>query len=230
MRVEKYTQLSRPGGSSGKSSLCLEYHSFWTSLRIFQASRYRQWAVVLSSSGYLLSSTVLPNLQSYVFLWTTYHGGTFSWGASYSWQVAQVVPYWAQVSVGILAVILSCVITLAILLALQKTGLLSDPVGIASLVQLVLTESPTDLGFNDDDHVQSSWNIRSHVNPQVFKIQPVNGHLSLSLIRPITNGNQTAQAATAPTSTNANKWSGFQVVYHCKESLSDSLDINKANL
>lgn len=92
-RLERYRQLSRDNGCRGTGSVCLNYHCFWSPLSVLQALRYRQWAVVCSSTGYVLSAVAVPNLQSYVFYWETYLGGTMPWGGQWSWQKGQVSPY-----------------------------------------------------------------------------------------------------------------------------------------
>jgi hypothetical protein len=40
-RVGKYHQLAKPTGSLGKSSVCVDYHCFWSPLAILQALRFR---------------------------------------------------------------------------------------------------------------------------------------------------------------------------------------------
>jgi len=74
-RVEKYYQLSISTGFLGKSSISLDYHFFRSPLATSQALRFWQWAVAVSSTGYVLALIAVPNIQNYVFNWVVYAGG-----------------------------------------------------------------------------------------------------------------------------------------------------------
>lgn len=147
-RLEKYRQLPRNGGCTGRGSVCLNYHCFWSPFATIQALRYRQWTVVFSSSAYVLSFIAVPNIQSYVFYWESYSGGTMPWGGQWAWQTFQVNSYWAHVLVGVLTLILFCNISIIVILSLGKTGLDKDPRGIADAVELVLDASVSSYGLD----------------------------------------------------------------------------------
>ena len=169
-RLEKYRQLSRASGCHGTASICLDYHCFWSPFSIFQALRYRQWAVVCSSTGYVLSLLVVPNLQSYVFYWATYSGGTLAWGGRYSWQTGQVDPYWSKVLLGVLSLNLLCAVSIILILALQPTGIVEDQIGIASVTALVLDANPSDFGLDSGDATNSWTDILIKLSAKHFSI------------------------------------------------------------
>lgn len=66
-RIEPFYQTSRAGGVLARSTIFSEYISLPSFLSPFQAMRWRQWAVVLSSSIYTLVGTVTPVLQAQMF-------------------------------------------------------------------------------------------------------------------------------------------------------------------
>ena len=201
-RLEKYRQLSHVNGCLGAASICLDYHYFWSPFSIVQALRYRQWAVACSSVGYVLSLLVVPNLQSYVFFWATYSGGTLAWGGRYSWQTGHVDPYWSKVLLSVLSLNLLCAVSLILILTLQPTGIAEDQIGIANVTALVLDANPSDFGLDSDDATEPLGNILAKLSPKQFSIsqqrkllmhdsratpqmanQPANGKLAKILIQ-----------------------------------------------
>lgn len=167
-RLEKYRQLSRNGGCTGRGSVCLNYHCFWSPFTIIQALRYRQWTVVFSSSAYVLSFIAVPNIQSYVFYWESYSGGTMPWGGQWAWQTFQVNSYWANVLVGVLTLILFCNISIIVILGLGKTGLDKDPRGIADAVELVLDAGVSGYGLDTVGGNQTIATVFRKWSDQIF--------------------------------------------------------------
>ncbi|KAJ5988214.1 hypothetical protein N7481_003424 [Penicillium waksmanii] len=66
-RIELFYQTSRTGGALARSTIFSEYISLPSFLSPFQAMRWCQWAVVLSSWIYTLVGTVTPVLQAQMF-------------------------------------------------------------------------------------------------------------------------------------------------------------------
>jgi hypothetical protein len=170
-RIEKFHQLTSPNGSSGKSSICLDYHCFWTPMAIIQAIRFRQWTVVFSSIGCVVAVIAVPNIQNYVFNWAVYAGGDLYWGGIYSWQVGYVDPYWAKVMISVLAVDLVCILGVIVLVHCRQSGLEEDPKGIISWVKLtvdICNESA--FGLESDDSFAKSSEIYSKLKHKRFQI------------------------------------------------------------
>lgn len=177
-RLEKYRQLdARSGnGTTAAQSLCLNYHSFWSPLAIIQALRYKQWSVALSSTGLVLSSIVLPNLQNYVLTWDVYCGQSLPWGAQDCVQLAYADEYWSKCLIGALAATLACALGLLWSLAKCPMGLKEDPRGLEFVVALTAFPDNRDLTDLQNDFVKdhSSGKV---VNPRlsVLKIEGLEG-------------------------------------------------------
>ncbi|MCJ1394522.1 hypothetical protein MMC18_007401 [Xylographa bjoerkii] len=169
-RLEKYRQLSRPGGCRGDGSICLDYHCFWIPLSVFQALRHRQWVVVYSSTGYVLSLIAIPNLQSYVFYWANYSGGTLSWGGQYSWQVGLVDQYWSGVLVGVLSINMLCVVGIMLVLTFRNSEITRNPIGISNIAELVSNACLADFNLDSDDELASLTNILEKLRDRKFSI------------------------------------------------------------
>lgn len=136
-RLDPYYRLSKPGGTSGKRSLSLNYHSFWAPLSIWQAVVYGHWTVFVSSLGSVLGTIAVPVLANFVFSWSLCSGATLEDDRQYSWQVALVDPYWTMILVGVMGVNLVCAVVLLIVLPRRDTGLKRDIRGIAGVLSLI---------------------------------------------------------------------------------------------
>ena len=171
-RVEVYYQLSLKGGCLGEKSLSLNYHCFWSPLSILQALRFRQPAVVLSSTGYTLALIAMPNIQNYVFAWKVYSGGNLDWGGTYSWQVGYIDPYWTAISIGVLSANLICIVALAIILQFRVSGLREDPLGVITMVKLISENQRgfAEFGLEDKDAFESLETITSKLDFRRFEI------------------------------------------------------------
>lgn len=180
-RIEKYRQLSLPEGCKGKSSLCLDYHSFWAPLSIFQGVRYQQWTVAFSSTGFVLASIVVPNIQNYVFQWVLYSGATLPWGGTFSWQVGLVDPYWSRVLVAILAMNFACLVGIMVVTVTEGTGLSEDMLGLAGHAGLILDKAPSDLGFEITDEEATFSEVCTKLFEQRFHLSEENGFSTLNV-------------------------------------------------
>jgi hypothetical protein len=170
-RIEKYHHLFSPNGSPGASSICLDYHFFWTPIAIVQAVRCRQWAVVLSSTGCVVAVIAVPNIQNYVFNWVIYSGGDLNWGGIYSWQVGLVDPYWAKVLISAVAIDLVCILSLMVLLHRRQTGLQDDPRGIITWVKFTLDSGDeSDFGLQHFDSFADSCEIYAKLKDKRFQV------------------------------------------------------------
>jgi hypothetical protein len=170
-RIEKYYLLTSPGGASGKDTICLDYHSFWSPLAIVQVLMFRQWTVALSSTGSTVAVIAVPNIQNYIFNWVIYSGGRLNWGGVYSWQVGVVDPYWANVLTGVLCVDLLCLVGLVSLLHRRRSGLQQDPRGIITWVQVTLSSGGESIfGLEPADSFAPESQIYSKVKNKRLQI------------------------------------------------------------
>lgn len=199
-RIDKYSRLSSQDGCTGISSLCLNYHSFWTPLSILQAIRYQHWTVALSSTGSVLASVVIPVIQNYVFMWKLYSGGSLAWPDTYSWQVAMADPFWSKVLASLLSVTLLCSFGLFVLIPGQKTGLIEDPRGIASTHELILTKKHTSLKFDKDADRQTFSDLCSDLGPSRFCLRRRTNvdHMTLEILNPSNPMSQPRNANCLP--------------------------------
>ncbi|KAI9713290.1 MAG: hypothetical protein M1828_001463 [Chrysothrix sp. TS-e1954] len=125
-RLEPYYQLSKPTGATAAESLNIDYLTFWSYLIPFKAMRYRQWAVASSSLATLLSSALVPVLQS---------ASLNMIRSPKNLKEIVVSPVWSR----LMEATLLLVAILGIFLIFQlrrKSGLLSDPKGIAGIAAM----------------------------------------------------------------------------------------------
>lgn len=141
-RLEKFRQLAKRGGSTAAQSLSLNYHSFWAPLAIFQALKYRQYSVVLSSTGLVVSGIVIPNLQNYVLSWDVYCGQALFWGGQDCVQLAYADEYWSKYLIGALTVTLACALGLVWSLRKWPMDLVEDPRGLEFIVAMTAFQDP----------------------------------------------------------------------------------------
>ena len=175
-RREILRQLSRPEGCKGISSVCLDYHCFWAPFAVLQAIRHRQWAVVSSSIGNNVALLAIPNIQNYVFAWTTFSGGYFDWGAEYSWQMGLLDPYWTKVLLGVLAINLVCALSLFPISKSSGFEVTTEPNGLMTLVELVRNKVPASFGLDRSHETAPSNGIVSVLRNRYFQIVEENGH------------------------------------------------------
>lgn len=127
-RLEPYYQMSKSSGAIASESLNMDYLTFWSYLIPFKAVRHRQWAVVCSSLATILSSALIPVLFSAALNMDPDRTERKPDTRKY----VRMDPVWSR----ILETALLIVAIAGILLLLQlrrKSGLVSDPKGIAGI-------------------------------------------------------------------------------------------------
>ncbi len=153
-RLEPYYQLSQTQGAPASASLNLDHLTMFQYFVPFKAFRLRQWAVFFSTTGNIIASVVAPALQnpSLQFSKNSSPGcseepSNCPEGQERYW--VRVPPGWSRAvsaSYGVVAVI-----TIFLLIQLRrKSGLLSDPKGIAGIASMA-TKSHILRDFNGLD-------------------------------------------------------------------------------
>lgn len=133
-RLEPYYQLSRPMGSTAAESLNLDHLSLWSYLVPFKAFRLRQWAVFCSAVGNLLTTSVCPSLQnpSIRFDKNCEPGDCPDGRPPFS---VRIDPGWSRVLTSFL--VITAILGMVLFVQLRrKSGLLSDPKGIAGIAAM----------------------------------------------------------------------------------------------
>ncbi|KAF7509946.1 hypothetical protein GJ744_007260 [Endocarpon pusillum] len=141
-RLEPYYQLSKPLGSTAAESLNLDHLSLWSYLVPFKAFRLRQWAVFCSAVGNLLTTSVCPSLQnpSIRFDPNCEPGDCPACepGVCADGQRAfsvRIDPGWSRVLT--LFLVITAILGMVLFVQLRrKSGLLSDPKGIAGIAAM----------------------------------------------------------------------------------------------
>lgn len=139
-RLEPYYQLSQTSGAQASASLNLDHLTMFQYFVPFKAFRLRQWAVFFSTTGNIIASVVAPALQnpSLQFYENTTNGCNDDVrrcpeGQDRYW--VRIQPAWSRAlsaSYGVLAII-----TIILIIQLRrKSGLLSDPKGIAGIASM----------------------------------------------------------------------------------------------
>lgn len=170
--------MARPDGCAADKSLCFDYHEFWSPLALLQALRYRQWAVVFSSVGYLLAAIAIPNVQNYVFTWDIFAGNGLAWGGIYTRQVAYADAYWSKVLLAALGLNLACVLGLYWSLRMYPTYR-EEPNGIAYVASLTIDDdNSTDL-----QSVFSANGVKKEYRHDRFKLEASDDGTHTRLIR-----------------------------------------------
>lgn len=130
-RLEPYYQLSKRAGATARDSLNQDYLTFTAYLVPFKAIRARQWAVVYSSMATLLAGSVVPVLQSASICMLPDKQYRQVGHDKY----VRMDPIWSRILSGaLLGVALSGVLLMNQLR--RKSGLLSDPKGIAGVASM----------------------------------------------------------------------------------------------
>ncbi|KZF19701.1 hypothetical protein L228DRAFT_250774 [Xylona heveae TC161] len=130
-RLEPYYQLSKPDGALAAHSLNLDYLTYWSYLAPVKALRYRQWAVVSSSVATLLAGGLVPTLQSAsVTLYPDSKNRRVN-----ELKFVRINPIWSRLLTT--SLVLVAVLGLILMLQLRRrSGLLSDPKGIAGIAAM----------------------------------------------------------------------------------------------
>jgi len=140
-RLEPFYQLSRPGGARASASINLDHLTMFQYFLPFKAVRLKQWAVLFSTTGNIVASMAAPALQnpSIVFIRNPNHICT-SLGCPEAdspekrfW--VRVQPIWSRL-VSTSYVIVAIVTIILFVQLRRKSGLLSDPKGIAGIASM----------------------------------------------------------------------------------------------
>jgi hypothetical protein len=126
-RLEAFYQLSKPDGALAKDSLNIDYLTSMSYLVPVMAIGSRQWAVVLSSITTLVAGSLLPVLQA--------ASVDLSPNNDNNLKLVNINPLWSRIMTGLLGLI--ALLGVSLLFSLRrKSGLLSDPKGIAGIASM----------------------------------------------------------------------------------------------
>lgn len=136
-RLEPYYQLSQPTGSTAAASLNLDHLTAWSYFVPFTALKLRQWAVFFSSLGNIIATSIAPSLQnpSIVLVPNPNQGPPSTGSPSRPQYFVRVAPGWSRALTSGLVVTAAIGVFLFIQLR-RKSGLLSDPKGIAGVAAM----------------------------------------------------------------------------------------------
>ncbi|KAI9783527.1 MAG: hypothetical protein M1839_003697 [Geoglossum umbratile] len=130
-RLEPYYQLSKPTGALAEESLSIDYLTFWHYLTPLKAIKYRHWAVVYCSVATLLASSIAPTLLSASIILTPAQ----RLRKPGEYKFVSIHHIWSRFLSG--AFLAVAVLGLLLLWQLRrKSGLLSDPKGIAGIAAM----------------------------------------------------------------------------------------------
>lgn len=134
-RLEPYYQLSQPTGNTAAKSLNLDYVTLWAYFVPFKALRYRQWAVFVSSLGSIIATTVAPSLQNPSIAPIRNPDCKDNECPAGFMFFVRIHPVWSRLLTASLIVV--AIVALILLFQLRrKSGLLSDPRGIAGIASM----------------------------------------------------------------------------------------------
>jgi hypothetical protein len=131
-RLEPYYQLSQPTGSTAVESLNIDYLTMWSNLAPFKAIQYRQWAVLCSALGNLLASSAAASLQNPSIVFGKNDPKLRKNAPNY---YVRVSPVWSRFLTATLVLVAALGGVLFFQLR-RKSGLLSDPKGIAGIAAM----------------------------------------------------------------------------------------------
>lgn len=130
-RLEPFYQLSKKTGATAGESLNMDYLTFMSWLVPLRALHHRQFAVIYSSLGTLLASSLVPVLQSPSIIMHTFEKD----GKTAPLKSIRVQPIWSRAVSACLIAVACC--GAALMYAMRrKSGLQSDPKGIAGIAAM----------------------------------------------------------------------------------------------
>ncbi|KAI9857387.1 MAG: hypothetical protein M1813_008290 [Trichoglossum hirsutum] len=130
-RLEPYYQLSKKDGALAEESLSIDYLNFWHYLTPFKAIRYKHWAVMYCSMATLLASSIAPTVQSASVVLTPTQKLRKPGEPKY----VRMHHIWSRVLSA--TFLITAILGLLLLWQLRrKSGLLSDPKGIAGIAAM----------------------------------------------------------------------------------------------
>ncbi|KAL1799810.1 hypothetical protein ACET3X_000152 [Alternaria dauci] len=149
-RLEPFYQLSKKTGATAGESLNMDYLTFLSFLVPLRALHHRQYAVIYSSLGTLVASSLIPVLQSASM--SMYPPEEKC--KSDTVKSVRVEPIWSRALSAFLVVVAGC--GCALMYAMQrKSGLQSDPKGIAGVAAMA-TKSHILADFKGLDQASSN--------------------------------------------------------------------------
>lgn len=131
-RLEPFHHLSRSSGATAAESLNMDYLTFLQYFVPIKAVKYRQWAVFFSSVGTLLATSLVPVLQSAA---VNMEPDSNQRRANEP-KFVRVDAGWSRALTISLILVALCGIALLFKLERRKSGLLSDPKGIAGIAAM----------------------------------------------------------------------------------------------
>lgn len=144
-RLEPYYQLSRPEGALATESLNRDYLTCWPILAPVKALKYRQFAVLYSSIIYLVAGPLIPVLQIGSLRVTPREEDRRPGEFKY----VEIHPVWSRLLTTSFLVVglFGCLLLYQLR---RKSGLLSDPNGIAGIAAMA-NKSHILMDFKDLD-------------------------------------------------------------------------------
>ena len=136
-RLEPFYQLSQPGGAKASASLNLDHLTMFQYFVPFKAFRLKQWAVLFSTTGNIIASMIAPALQNPSIQFDT--NPQCKNGCA---DPTKENRYWVRVSNVYSRLLSSSYVVIAVILVVlfiqlrRKSGLLSDPKGIAGIASM----------------------------------------------------------------------------------------------
>jgi hypothetical protein len=134
-RLEPYYQLSKRRGATAANSLNLDYLTMMTYLIPILAVKRKQWAVFCSSIATILAGTLVPVLQSASVILKTLPPPPNSPQGSPTIKLVLIDPVWSRSLTAALGLVAIFGLSLMVFLR-RKSGLLSDPKGIAGVASM----------------------------------------------------------------------------------------------
>lgn len=131
-RLEPFHQLSKQEGATAAESLNMDYLTFLQYFVPFKAIRYKQWGVLWSSVGTLLATSLLPVLQSAAVNMEPDAGQRRANEPKF----VRMDPGWSRATTVFCFIVALMGVFLIYLLERRKSGLLSDPKGIAGVAAM----------------------------------------------------------------------------------------------
>ncbi|OJJ36572.1 hypothetical protein ASPWEDRAFT_50034 [Aspergillus wentii DTO 134E9] len=135
-RLEPYYQLSQPTGNTAAKSLNLDYVTIWSYFVPYKAFKYRHWLVFVCSIGTILATTAAPSLQnpSLISVKNPHCHGVKDCGGDFA-NILRIQPIWSRLMTACL-ILVAILSTIMLFMLQRKSGLLSDPRGIAGVASM----------------------------------------------------------------------------------------------
>ncbi|CBX99930.1 predicted protein [Plenodomus lingam JN3] len=130
-RLEPFYQLSQKTGATAGESLNMDYLTFMSWAVPLRALRHKQYAVIYSSMGTMIASSVVPVLQAASIKMEQIEESE----QGQPQKVVRVVPPWSRAVSGCLLIVAFCGAMLMYAMR-RKSGLQSDPKGIAGIAAM----------------------------------------------------------------------------------------------